>query len=238
MAILKPGAGSAFDGIGFLAFNAFSAVLMVAILPAYLLFTGNGDWRLWAYLATFLAMSAVRSPYIKRDKPMVTRFVADKEDLVSVVVMVIGNNYIPALFIMTPLLGFADVAHPSWTLLTGVAIAALGIFVLNRAHADLAEFWSGVLEVREGHRLVKTGIYGWVRHPIYLAFILIAISQAFYFENWIAGPAGVISFMFLFYRRVPAEEQMLRDEFGDEYDAYIASTPRLIPNPLRRGKKG
>ena len=47
--------------------------------------------------------------------------------------------------------------------------------------------------------------------------------------NWVAGPSYLIAFGFLFILRVGPEERLMRDEFGEDYDAYMARTRRLVP---------
>ena len=85
------------------------------------------------------------------------------------------------------------------------------------------------LEIRETHRLVTRGVYRYVRHPMYSAFFLWAVAQALLLANWIAGPAGLAGFGTLFALRMPREERMMKEKFGDEYRAYEARTHRIVP---------
>jgi protein-S-isoprenylcysteine O-methyltransferase Ste14 len=48
-------------------------------------------------------------------------------------------------------------------------------------------------------------------------------------QNWIAGWAGLVSFAPLYLLRVPREEQMMLDEFGGWYRAYMDRTGRVVP---------
>lgn len=144
-------------------------------------------------------------------------------------VVFLGCLLLPVVYLITPLLSFADYAIPLWVRCSGVAvmIAALGLFW--RAHRDLDRNWSVTLEIRDGHELVTTGIYRRIRHPMYAAIWLFSLAQAMLLENWVAGPAAVASFAVLYARRVPHEERMMRDYFGAAYDAYAANTGRLFP---------
>ena len=54
-------------------------------------------------------------------------------------------------------------------------------------------------------------------------------AQALLLHNWLVGPLGLLSFAPVFFCRVPHEEQMMLDHFGDEYRAYMARTGRVIP---------
>ena len=85
------------------------------------------------------------------------------------------------------------------------------------------------LEVRENHALITDGIYKYVRHPMYSAFWLWAIAQAFLLPNWIAGFSGIVGFGTLYLLRVRHEEQMMLETFGNAYAEYARRTGRVFP---------
>ncbi len=64
---------------------------------------------------------------------------------------------------------------------------------------------------------------------MYLALILYSSGQALVLPNWVAGPSYLVVFVLLVALRLGPEERMMRDEFGQEYDAYVAGTKRLVP---------
>ena len=76
---------------------------------------------------------------------------------------------------------------------------------------------------------MTSGIYRYVRHPMYTSIFLYALGQALVVPNWIAGPANLVAFCVLFAVRVQSEEQMMAEKFGDQYRIYQAKTKRLIP---------
>jgi protein-S-isoprenylcysteine O-methyltransferase Ste14 len=105
----------------------------------------------------------------------------------------------------------------------------LGLWLLYRSHADLGTNWSITLEVREKHQLVTHGVYRHLRHPMYLALLLYASGQALVLPNWVAGPSYLVALLFLFALRVGPEERMMVEEFGKDYEAYVARTKRFVP---------
>jgi protein-S-isoprenylcysteine O-methyltransferase Ste14 len=89
--------------------------------------------------------------------------------------------------------------------------------------------WSITLEIRENHRLVTEGLYGWVRHPMYLALLIYSAGQALVLPNYLAGLSNGVAMALLFAVRVGSEERMMLEEFGKDYEAYMARTKRLFP---------
>jgi len=140
-----------------------------------------------------------------------------------------GLFIIPVIYVTTGAPQVADYPfHPLLAWL-GTAVFAAALVGFHRTHRDLGRFWSVTLEIRQTHRLVTTGVYRHVRHPMYAAFFLWAIAQALLLPNWIAGPAGLIGFGTLFALRVGREERMMEATFGDAYRAYAARTWRVVP---------
>ena len=111
----------------------------------------------------------------------------------------------------------------------GVVVFAGSLLLFWRTHRQLGKYWSVTLEIKDKHELITSGVYQKVRHPMYSAFFLWALAQALLLPNFIAGPAGLIGFGILFFFRVGREEQMMREAFGAEYDAYARRTRRVIP---------
>jgi protein-S-isoprenylcysteine O-methyltransferase Ste14 len=189
------------------------------------LFIAKIIWCL-GYLAYFI----IRYPHQRRARKTV---VADRRERFRestlMLISYTGLFVIPLIYLITDQPKFANYAfHPvhAW-LGTLVLIAAMAL--LYRTHRDLGRAWSITLEIRDRHALITHGIYQKLRHPMYAAFWLWAISQALLLPNWIAGLSGIVGFGTLFFARVDHEEQMMLETFGDEYRAYMARTYRLIP---------
>jgi protein-S-isoprenylcysteine O-methyltransferase Ste14 len=106
-------------------------------------------------------------------------------------------------------------------------IASLWLFW--RSHSDLGQNWSVSLELREGHEMVTRGVYRLIRHPMYAAIWIWALAQGLMLQNWLAGWSVVPAFAAMYLLRVPREEQMMLEQFGDEYRAYTQRTGRVVP---------
>jgi protein-S-isoprenylcysteine O-methyltransferase Ste14 len=136
---------------------------------------------------------------------------------------------LPLVYIFSSLLDFADYSLPVALGLLGIPLVVLAAWITWRAHADLGRNWSPSLEVTQEQKLVTQGIYHNLRHPIYTAMFLFTIAQALLLQNWLAGLGGLISYIPIYLTRVPREEQMMLDHFGDEYRDYMRQTGRFLP---------
>lgn len=141
----------------------------------------------------------------------------------------VGMLVIPLIYVFTSLLDFADYQLPSWAGWIGTVVFALAIWLLWRSHADLGRNWFQTLELRKGHQLITSGIYKYIRHPMYAAFWIWSVAAALLLPNWIGGWSHLVSFALLYFLRVPCEEQMMLDQFGEEYKSYMDRTGRVIP---------
>jgi len=104
-----------------------------------------------------------------------------------------------------------------------------GLWLFYRSHADLGANWSITLEVLEKHRLVTQGVYRRVRHPMYTALLLYSVGQALVLPNYVAGLSSGVTMALLVALRIGPEERMMLEEFGKDYQEYMALTKRLVP---------
>jgi len=141
----------------------------------------------------------------------------------------LGMQVIPLVYLLTPWLAFADVNLPAVIAWVGMLVFIFSNLLLWKSHADLGRNWSGDLEIKQHHTLVTWGVYRYIRHPIYAALWLWGIAQALMLHNWIVGLAGLAGFLPNYLWRVPREEQMLLERFGDVFTSYKNSTGRVFP---------
>ena len=143
--------------------------------------------------------------------------------------VVLGQVVLPLLAILSPLLKWADYALYPIATVAGAAVMISGVWLFWRSHADLGKNWSVSLELEAEHQLVTSGIYSWVRHPMYASFFVMALAQLLLVPNGLAGPAALLAVSVLYYVRRPTEEAMLTEYFGLAYTRYVASTGGIFP---------
>lgn len=183
-----------------------------------------------AILVASIAMVLIRAPHGQRSRTV--KVVKSRKGTLEIVLLTLASLgfFLPLIWIAVPrAFAFADYPlHPA-PFAAGALCLGGGLWLLYRSHADLGTNWSVTLQVREQHQLVTRGIYERIRHPMYAAFLLYALGQALALPNWVAGPSYLAAFTLLFALRVGPEERMMRDEFGADYEAYMARTRRLVP---------
>lgn len=147
----------------------------------------------------------------------------------SMVVSFTGLGIVPLIWIFTGEVSSLNHATNWIITLIGLILFTWSLYLFRVTHKALGKMWSVSLDLREGHKLVTSGIYEKVRHPMYSAFWLWAVAQPFLLSNWIAGFSGIVGFGTLFFLRVRREEAMMEGEFGQQYRDYCQRTKRVIP---------
>jgi protein-S-isoprenylcysteine O-methyltransferase Ste14 len=119
--------------------------------------------------------------------------------------------------------------EPAWAAwsLFGLVVTAFGFCWWARLH--LGRLWSGFVTLKEGHRVVESGPYGLVRHPIYSGVIAAALATA----AIRASPLALLGALLItlgFSMTARIEERFLRNQLGaDAYDGYSRRVGMLIP---------
>lgn len=113
-------------------------------------------------------------------------------------------------------------AKPTWLALAlGVIVAIAGLFL--RAMA------SG--QVKKNEELTMTGPYAYVRNPLYLGSIILAVGFAIAARDpWVAA-AMTVMFVLIYVPVIRSEEAFLRDRFS-AFDQYASRVPRLVPRTV------
>ena len=118
-----------------------------------------------------------------------------------------------------------------------VVLSVTGLLFTWWARIHLGRLWSSAVGRKADHRIVDTGPYGLVRHPIYTGITLAAFATAA-LRGTAAAWAGAVVMTWGWYIKARLEETFLRTELGRAaYDDYCRRTPMLVPRPWRSGVK-
>lgn len=110
---------------------------------------------------------------------------------------------------------------------TGVGLCLAGFALAFWARAHLGRNWGMPMSLRQGHELVTSGPYAYVRHPIYSGIMLAMIGSALAVGLlWLALFAVYFAYFLVSAR---TEERMMLAQFPDTYPGYRRRTRMLIP---------
>jgi len=156
--------------------------------------------------------------YTKLDKSAIALSVAILGYLGSVIIYVIIPDFIQWSYIALPYL-------IRWL---GVGIALAATILVFTTHRLLGAQYSAKQEIQKDHALISEGIYNRIRHPMYTGFNMFALAVSLISSNLL-----LIIFAILLALPFPwmarKEEDMLIEQFGDEYREYMTRTGRFFP---------
>ena len=110
----------------------------------------------------------------------------------------------------------------------GLGLFLMGVYVRVVAMRTLGKYFSPELRTLQDHRLVKHGIYRYIRHPAYLGTSLFSIGIPLIFSS-LYGFLLMLALSLSYLYRIRIEESVLLEEFGDEYRKYMKKTKKIFP---------
>ncbi len=110
----------------------------------------------------------------------------------------------------------------------GVALTFLGVAIAIWARIAIGSNWSARVVVKQGHELVRSGPYAYVRHPIYTGFLLAVIGTTIVIGEW-RGVAAIAILAVAHTLKAQREEAAMISEFGETYQQYRRQTGFLFP---------
>ena len=121
-----------------------------------------------------------------------------------------------------------QIAYPLLIRWFGVGVALIAIALVIWIHRTLGRQYSAKWEIQTDHQLITVGPYSRVRHPMYTTFNLFSLSVSLITANLLALFFAVcIALTFIWIAK--AEEEILIEQFGEEYLEYMKVTGRFLP---------
>lgn len=175
-------------------------------------------WVSWALAAAWTAQTRIRLPFGQEIIHLAPTIAGFGLLFSSTGVRTGGMRH------MTPLY---ELSLPASWLVTCLCAAGFAFAWWARVH--LGRLWSASVQQKDGHRLIDTGPYRYVRHPIYTGILASGLAMA----AQTARPAGFLGIALMtlgFWLKARMEEALLSESLGAEtYASYRARTPMLIP---------
>jgi protein-S-isoprenylcysteine O-methyltransferase Ste14 len=219
-----------------LALQTIASMLFGLLFFGVALFVPAGTfhyWQAWVFIAVFMVATMVPSLYLAVKDPaalqrrmhagpaaetrMVQKIVITGTILSAIAVLVISA--------LDHRFGWSDVPTPVvvvGNLLVAVGLGLAQMVVIQNGYA------AATIQVEDGQPLVSTGLYGLVRHPLYVGALIMMVGTPLALDSYwglVAIVPGLLSLGF----RIEDEEKMLRQDL-DGYDEYMQDVRyRLVP---------
>jgi protein-S-isoprenylcysteine O-methyltransferase Ste14 len=216
--------------------KAFGGLAVLLLVMASLLFAAAGTlsyWQAWTFLVVYFAASLAISFYlIRKDPALLARRMsggpfAEKEPVQRLIMSITSLGFIGLLVFpaVDHRLGWSDL--PGWAAIAGDVIMLLGwlgIYFVFRENS----FASATIESSADQRVISTGPYAWVRHPMYAAALVLLLGIPLALGS-IWGVLIVLALVPVLIWRLMDEERFLVDHLPGyrEYQGRVRY--RLLP---------
>jgi protein-S-isoprenylcysteine O-methyltransferase Ste14 len=216
--------------------RAFSGLLRLLICLGGLLFLPAWTfryWQAWLFLAVFsVSVLAITLYLMNRDPELLRRRVnagpgAEKEHSQKLIQLFATLAFLAVIVLPAIDHRFAWSSVPLYAVLLGDGLVALGLLIVFLVFKENT-YTSGVIEVGQGQRVVSTGPYGLVRHPMYAGAIVMLLGVPLALGSW-WGLLAVIPITLVIVLRLLGEEEFLAKNLAG-YPGYQENVRyRLVP---------
>jgi protein-S-isoprenylcysteine O-methyltransferase Ste14 len=135
----------------------------------------------------------------------------------------------PLVYLINPnWMAWSKIGLPEWARWFGIGLGVICVFGIYWLFSSIGSGITPTSATRTEHKLVTSGPYRWVRHPLYTIGSTFIVSFGLMADNWFIAALGILAFI-LMAVRTPREEANLIEKFGDEYRQYMQRTGRFLP---------
>jgi protein-S-isoprenylcysteine O-methyltransferase Ste14 len=175
----------------------------------------------WIVFAAYWAIGALKTRRTAKRESFAARYSIMAIEVVGFYLLLSGDAAIG-------ILGRRVVPRTFELRVLGMVLLWAGVGLALWARWHLGQYWSGRITIKEGHKLIRTGPYARLRHPIYTGLVLAATGTAVELDQW-RGVAAVCVILLGFWIKGRREEALLTKEFGAEFEEHLRSTGFLLP---------
>jgi protein-S-isoprenylcysteine O-methyltransferase Ste14 len=176
---------------------------------------------LWMLFVLYWLVSALNRKKTKRRESIVQR-------LVYILPLLVAFNLLYRYNFGYGWLGTRFVPDTPLVQWLAVLITAAGVAIAFWARFHLGSNWSGVVTLKEGHELIRTGPYRTIRHPIYTGILIAFLGNAVLIGQ-VRGLIGLVIIWASFYIKARREESFLAQEFGPNFNEHTRHTGMFLP---------
>jgi protein-S-isoprenylcysteine O-methyltransferase Ste14 len=216
--------------------RAWLALAVLAIVMAFLLFVSAGTvhyWQAWVYLGLFAGASALMTlDLIRKDPALLERRMsggptAEKQPTQKLIMLWVSLGFVALLVVPALDHRFGWSAVPLAVMVAGDVLVAIGFYLISRVYRENT-FASATIEVAENQKVISTGPYAFVRHPMYASASLYLLGTPLALGScWGLVPlAAMVPFLIW---RLFAEERFLAENLAGYAEYQKRVRHRLMP---------
>ncbi len=216
--------------------KAWLGFACLAAVVALLLFVPAGTpryWQAWTYLAVFFGASVVITRYVMKNDPALLRRrlrggpTAEKETSQKIIMSFISVFYVALLVVSALDHRFGWSSPPALLTIAADLFILLGLYIVFLVYRENS-FSSATIEVAADQRVISTGPYAVVRHPMYAGGFLYLLATPLALGSWwgLLAVAGMAPFLVW---RLFDEERILEERLPGYADYCAKLRWRLIP---------
>jgi len=109
----------------------------------------------------------------------------------------------------------------------GLIIVQCSLLFMVWVQQEMQASWTPVIHLKQDHKLITSGPFQIVRHPMYFSFLFMSFGIGLASWNWFLSLYLFVSFGAIFFR-IPIEEKLLIQTYGEEYQKYRATVKYAI----------
>ena len=216
--------------------RAWQALAIVAAAMCALLFGTAGTtryWQAWVYVAIFLGASVLTTLYLmKKDRALLARRLRggpmfEKERTQRIIMAFTSIGFIALLVVPVLDHRFGWSAVPVWAVVLGDVLVAIGFYLISLVYRENS-FTAATIEVAAGQKVIATGPYAVVRHPMHASGSLYMLGTSLALGSYWGFVVLAAMTPFLLWRVLDEERILTRNLAGyAEYRQRVRH--RLVP---------
>src|SRR5262245_20898408 len=216
--------------------RSWLALIILAAVMCALLFGTAGTlwyWQAWIYVSIFFGAALLTTLYLmKHDRALLARRMRggpmfEKERSQQIIMVFTSLGFIALLVVPALDHRFGWSAVPVWSVVLGDVLVAIGFYLIFRVYRENT-FTAATIEVAAGQRVIATGPYAVVRHPMYASGSLYILGTPLALGSYWGFLALAAMTPFLLWRLLDEERILTRDLPGyTEYRQRVRH--RLVP---------
>jgi protein-S-isoprenylcysteine O-methyltransferase Ste14 len=151
------------------------------------------------------------------------------QDAGALRIIVFANNSVTIVGIAVSFLPWFVMQWPGISFILGTFMLFIGSVLRRICFRTLGKYFTGAIIVHPDQPVIDKGPYRWVRHPSYLAGVIIYTGIGIALGNWISVAIFFFTPFLVYMRRIHFEEKALLETLGEPYRDYMSRTKRFIP---------